>query len=106
MMDLERELYVELINLYKKSEVEMDYKPFRVLQMLNSGAIPSEVIKRIIFIEGGSFDFELLKSRNRLDLSIETIVLKKRYEDVFSDRERSWCRLKLKKGGYEFKEYC
>ena len=77
MMDLERELYAEMINIYKKSEIEMNYKPFRVLQMLNSGALPSEVIKRIIFIEGGSFDFEVLKSNNWLDLSIEAFVLKK-----------------------------
>lgn len=104
MMDLERELYAEMINIYKKSEIEMDYKPFRVLQMLNSGALPSEVIKRIIFIEGGSFDFEILKSKNRLDLSIEAIVLKKRYEDIFSDKEKAWCKLKLKKSGYDFKE--
>ena len=104
MMDLERELYAEMINIYKKSEIEMDYKPFRVLQMLNSGALPSEVIKRIIFIEGGSFDFEVLKSKNRLDLSIEAIVLKKRYEDIFNDKEKNWCRLKLKKSGYDFKE--
>ena len=76
-MDLEKELYTEIINIYKKSEIEMNYKPFRVLQMINSGALPSEVIKRIIFVEGGSFDFEILKSKNRLDLSIEAIVLKK-----------------------------
>ncbi len=104
MMDLERELYAEMINIYKKSEIEMDYKPFKVLQMLNSGALPSEVIKRIIFIEGGSFDFEVLKSKNRLDLSMEAIVLKKRYKDIFNDKEKTWCRLKLKKSGYDFKE--
>lgn len=103
-MDLEKELYTEIINIYKKSEIEMNYKPFRVLQMINSGALPSEVIKRIIFVEGGSFDFEILKSKNRLDLSIEAIVLKKRFEKIFSDKEKTWCRLKLKRNGYDFKE--
>ena len=104
MMNLEKELYVDIVNLYKKTEIQAEYKPVRFIQMLNSGAIPSEVVKRIIFIEGGSFDFEILRSKNRLDLSIEAIVLKKRYEDVFSDKEKAWCQLKLKKSGYDFKE--
>lgn len=99
MVDLEKDIYMHIVDLYKKAEDQINFRPVKYLEMINSGAKPSEVVKRLIFREGGSFDFEVLKKNNRLDLSVESIVIDEKYSKVFSDEEKEWCRSKLK--GFE-----
>ncbi|SFU32028.1 hypothetical protein SAMN04487886_100633 [Clostridium sp. DSM 8431] len=96
MIDLEKEIYIDIVNLYKEAERQISFRPVKYLEMINSGAKPSEVVKRLIFREGGSFEFEVLRKNNRLDLSIESIVINEKYSQVFSEDEKEWCKLRLK----------
>lgn len=57
--------------------------------------------KQLIAKEGGTYGFEVLWEKKRLDLSVEALVLKPEYETLFSDEERMLCRDRLEKFGYD-----
>lgn len=58
--------------------------------------------KQLISKSGGTYGFEVLWENNRLDLSVEALVLKPEYNDLFTDEEREICRKRLIEFGYKF----
>ena len=58
--------------------------------------------KQLISKSGGTYGFEVLWENNRLDLSVEALVLKPEYNDLFTEEEREICRKRLIEFGYKF----
>lgn len=48
--------------------------------------------KQLISKSGGTYGFEILWDNNRLDLSVEVLVLKSEYQELFTEEERKICR--------------
>lgn len=99
MNQIELELYKDMINIYKESDLQCNYRPTRFLQMLNEkGALitAKELINKSNATEG----FTRLWECKRLDLSLEVLILKDKYKELFTDNERQLCLDRLKEYGY------
>lgn len=95
----EIELYKDMINIYKEADLQCNYRPTRFLQMLNEkGALitAKELINKSNVTEG----FTRLWECKRLDLSLENLILKDKYKELFTDNERQLCLDRLKEYGY------
>jgi hypothetical protein len=55
----------------------------------------------LIAKDGGTYGFEVLWERKRLDLSVEAYVLKDKYSELFSDVEKEMCRKRLEDFGFK-----
>ena len=56
----------------------------------------------MILRDGGTDGFAKLWELGRLDLSVEALVLKDEYKELFSDQEREACRSRLKEYNFKF----
>ena len=94
MTALEEQFYEDMRNTYTTSKNELGYNPTRFLQMLSEyGGV--QTAKRLIGKEGGSDGFTTLWEHHRLDLSVEALVLKPEYNELFTYEERDICKKKL-----------
>ena len=99
MRQIELDLFNDMVNIYKQAELQCNYKATRFLQMLNSkGALSTA--KYLINKSGATDGFTRLWECKRLDLSLEALVIKGKYNELFTDEERSNCIRILKEYGY------
>lgn len=96
--DLKKELRKDLLSIYERSSQECNYRPNRFLQFVQS--TPNSVTAAKHLIKNTTEGFTLLWELNRLDLSVEALVLSEKYRDLFTDEERDRCHSRLKKAGY------
>ena len=101
MNQIELDLYHNMVNIYKEANLQCNYKPTRFLQLINNkGALLAA--KELINKEGATEGFTSLWECKRLDLSLEVLVLKEKYKELFTDEEREICINRLKDYGYKF----
>ena len=101
MNQIELDLYHNMVNIYKEADLQCNYKPTRFLQLINNkGALLAA--KELINKEGDTEGFTRLWECKRLDLSLEVLVLKEKYKELFTDEEREICINRLKDYGYKF----
>lgn len=87
-------------NIYFTAKKELGYNATRFMQLVaQKGGL--QAAKQLISKEGGTYGFEVLWENNRLDLSVEALVLKDEYAELFTSAERDICRNRLKEFGYE-----
>lgn len=97
---LEKKFNEEMYDIYYTTKKEIKYNSTRFLQLVTTdGGI--KAAKKLISKDGGTYGFERLWKENRLDLSVEALVLKPKYKDLFTDEERKICRIRLKDYNYE-----
>ena len=97
--DLERKFYMDMREIYFKADKECGYRASRFMQMLaEKGGV--DAAKKLVTKEGGTEGFEKLWQYKRLDLSVEALVLKDVYKNLFSDEIRDICRQRLKEYGF------
>ena len=80
---------------------KIGYIPTRFIQMLqqaNNNAV--EVVQRLVIKEATS-GLEKLWEKGRLELSMEAIMIKPEYNELFSTEIVDVCKKKLKKFGYK-----
>ena len=95
-LDLEQQFHNDMVEIYKTSKNELGYNATRFLQMLSEiGGFNTakELIKKDDVSEG----FIILWENGRLDLSVESYVLKDKYKELFSEKEIEICRKRLDK---------
>lgn len=99
MSQLELDFYKEMLNIYEQADIQCNYRATRFKQMVaeNGGVITA---KKLISKNGGTEGFLRLWECNRLDLSIEALVLKDKYKELFTNEERRICKDRLKE--YDF----
>lgn len=103
MSELELDLYNDMLSIYKEADKECNYRPTRFREMLISeGGL--KTAKKLISKNGGTDGFVRLWESHRLDLSVEVLVLKDKYKELFTDEERKMCRDRLKEYGYSIIE--
>ncbi len=99
MNDIERKFNNEMINIYKRADKEIGYRATRFLQMLSEkGGINTAI--SLVSKEGGTEGFAVLWENKRLDLSVEALVLRDEFSELFSDEIWKVCKERLEQYGY------
>lgn len=100
LVELERKFNIAMRDIYDNAKRECGYVATRFLQMLSEkGGVVTA--KNLISKEGGTEGFTKLWEFGRLDLSVEALILKKEYRELFTEEERNMCRYRLLKFGYK-----
>lgn len=90
---LERDFDTEMRRVYYRAKDEVGYNATRFLQMLHKyGGV--ETARRLL--PAMSDGFAALWERDRLDLTVEYLVLQTRWHELFSDDERGVARQRLR----------
>lgn len=99
MTNLEKEFDIDMHNIYKRTKEECNYNATRFLQMLNQyGGLATA--KKLIHKTDSSYSFTVLWENNRLDLSVEALVINPKYHSLFTEEEIKSCENRLSKLGY------
>lgn len=98
-MDLEKKLYEALRQTYIKAKAK-GYKATAFANMLVELG-PVQTAKSCIWKEGGTEGFARLFELHALDLSIEAVVLRDEFKDLFTDEDRRISRERLGAHGYK-----
>lgn len=101
MSTLENKFHEDMKNIYFEAKKELKYNASRFIQLVASeGGV--KAAKKLISKSEGTHGFEVLCENKRLDLSVEALVSKPEYHDLFTSEERQACKDRLKDFGYEF----
>src|SRR4051794_11601886 len=98
--DLEAAFHRAMVDNYQRAKRELDYNATYFLQMLGEhGGV--ETARRLLtgsqYAEGST----RLVMENRLDLSVEALVLRPEFTPLFSDAERAEARRRLDEMGWK-----
>lgn len=98
-MTLEKRFDEELIKTCEIAQKEYGYNPTRFLQLVSRfGGV--KTAKEIIRKNNISDGFDKLQKANRIDLTMEAIIVKKEYAELFTDDEVNSCFDLLCEYGY------
>ncbi len=101
--NLEDQFHDAMISIYKRAKSECNYNATRFLQMVNElGGL--RAAKSLLHAPGLSEGFTALWERKRLDLTMEALILKQPWKDLFSKEELGVARNNLSKLGYTSEE--
>lgn len=101
MVSLESSFNSDMQNIYKTAKKELGYNATRFLQIISQlGGL--QAAKKLISKDGGTYGFEILWEHKRLDLSVEALVLRTGYQELFTDEERQMCIKRLSDYEYKF----
>ncbi len=100
---LEDQFHDAMISIYKRAKSECNYNATRFLQMVNDlGGL--RAAKSLLHARGLSEGFTALWEFNRLDLTMEALILKQLWKDPFSKEELGVARKRLSSLGYTSEE--
>lgn len=103
MSTLENKFHEDMMNIYLTAKKELRYNASRFFQLV-SRERGIKAAKQLISKSGGTYGFEVLWENKRLDLSVEALVLRPEYYELFTDVERETCRNRLLEFGYKFED--
>lgn len=86
-MDLRKEFHRDMIAIYQNAKKECGYNATRFLQMVAAKdglTVAKSFIQRSQRTDG----FTTLWELGRLDLTVEALILKPKYAELFTDEER------------------
>jgi len=99
-MTIEEKFHQEMINIYKKAKAEAHYTATRFFHMVDSeGGLATA--KKLIMRDDDSAGFASLWERNRLDLTVEALVIREEFRSLFSEEEIEKCKKKLRNHGFK-----
>lgn len=97
-MTLEQEFHERMLDIYRVAKRDLSYNATRFLQMVSDqGGLAAA---RQLISGSPSDGFTTLWERGRLDLSVEALVLRPEYEDLFTEDERRVAAERLRQFGY------
>ena len=89
-----------MFNIYKRAYKECGYKASIFLNMLYKDKDAIKTARNLICKAGGTEGFLALVKHNRPDLSIEDLVLRSEYNELFTEDERNMARQRLLDYGF------
>lgn len=91
---LEKDFHEAMLNIYHSALKECGYRATRFLQMVNErGGL--QAAKDLLHSSGYSEGLTTLWEHKRLDLSMEALVLRDPWSQLFAEEERSTARRRL-----------
>ena len=99
--NLEKQFDAAMMDIYRRALAEANYKATRFLQMLHEhrGLATAQILLHSATVSDG---YTALWERDRLDLTVEALVLQPEWEGLFADEERQIARKRLVDYGYQF----
>jgi hypothetical protein len=89
-----------MVELYRRAKVEAKYNASYFLGML--GDIGGyETAKYLIRTDKPSIGYTALYDRGRLDLTVEAVVMRSEWDDLFTDDDRLRARRRLSEHGFD-----
>jgi len=86
-MDLEKQFHRDMVGIYERAKNECGYLATRFIQMVaDKGGLATA--KELIIKDEDTYGFERLYELKRPDLSVEALVLKDKYMDLFTSFEK------------------
>lgn len=98
--DIEREFDIATMDVYRRAKYEAGYTATRYFNMLqeHKGLETAKILLHTPCVSDG---FTALWERGRLDLTVEALILQKKWHSLFSDQEREIAQKRLKQYNYE-----
>ena len=100
MEQLKRELWERYISTYNECK-KFNYIPRAFLDMVVSNDDIVEVTRRLIHKKGGTDGFATLCLNDKMELSVENIILEPRYRVLFNRDDLLAAYNRLKEYGYK-----
>ena len=103
-MTTERELafHGAMVDLYLRAKREANYNATYFLQMISDDQLGGyRTAKQLIHTATPSLGYQALYDRGRLDLTVEAVVLRPEWADLFTDDERAIARRRLTDYGFD-----
>ena len=100
MTKLLNEFHLAMLQIYHNAKKYCDYNPIRFYQMVNeNGGVATA--KALLSSQEPQSGLTTLWECERLDLSMEALVIDPHFEALFSEEEREAARERLEACGYE-----
>jgi hypothetical protein len=100
MTALEKQFQEDMIDIYDTAQAEFDYRATRLLRLVSTfGGV--QAARQLIDPNVDTYGREVLLENERLELSIEALVLREEYRGLFTDEERQVCREILEELGFD-----
>ena len=98
---LEDQFHQDMVGIYEEAKKQLHYNASYFIQMVGEyGGV--KTAQKLLASSEPSSGFTVLWEHQRLDLSVEALVLKKDYASLFMDEEREIARNRLQEYGYKF----
>ena len=98
---LEKQFHQDMIGIYETAKRELHYNASYFIQMVaEHGGL--KTAQKLLWAADVSSGFTVLWEYQRLDLSVEALVLQEKYVSLFTDDERIKARDRLEQYGYKF----
>lgn len=99
MNDQERAFHRAMVDVYQTAKKEAGYNATRFLQMLSElGGL--ETARHLLNSDTVSDGFTALWQKKKLDITVEAVVLKPEFSELFTDEERRIAEDRLNQYGY------
>lgn len=99
--DLEKRFNEAMLDVYRRAKAEAGYNATRFLGMVTEMG-GYETARTLIHSPAVSEGYTALWERERLDLTVEAVILQPEWRDLFSEPEREIARRRLAEYGYSF----
>ena len=99
MSTIEEQFHLAMIDIYKRAKEECNYMASHLIQMINEvGGLGAA--KRLLHSDF-TVGFETLSRLERLDISMEALILKPEWVGLFTDEERIIAKERLSSHGFD-----
>jgi hypothetical protein len=100
-MTLQQQFDETMLDIYRRARDEAGYHATRFLRMLNDlGGL--ETARTLLHAANVSDGYTALWERQRLDLTVEAVILDRRWASLFTNEERESARQRLEAYGFNF----
>jgi hypothetical protein len=104
MEEIERRFHEQMVNIYERAKAECNYNATRFLQMVTElGGLGAA--KALLHAPGLSDGFTALWECGCLGLTMEALVLRLPWSDLFTEEELAVARKRLTDLGYNVDEH-
>ena len=102
--DMQKEFTSAMLDIYRSVVKETGYRPTYFLQMVTETS-GYEAAMHLIYAGKPSDGYTELHSRRRLDLTVEVLVLRPKWNALFTDEDRTKARKRLEEYGFDFAKH-
>jgi len=96
---LKKSFHAAMIDVYVRAKSEAEYIASRFLTMVTEQG-GYEAARTLLHASSVSDGYTALWERKRLDLTVEAVILRPEWHDLFSEEERNIARERLTQYGY------
>ena len=101
--ELQKRFHAAMVDVYVRAKSEAGYTASRFLSMITEQG-GYEAARTLLHASSISDGYTALWERKRLDLTVEAVILKPEWHNLFSEQERNIARERLTKYGYDLNQ--